>query len=440
MSPTFKPHGYQKRGIKWIVENPKCGLFLPMGAGKTPTTLEAIRQLMYERFEVEKVLIIGPVRVIKSTWPDEIQKWNFPLSYSLVTGTPAQRLKALEQKADLYLIGKENVPWLTENYNWDFDMVVVDELSAFKNPQAKRFKALRKFIPDRFVGLTGTPAPKGLPDLWAQLYLMDRGERLGRTLGMFRTAYLYPLIQNGYTVYKWGVKDGAEEAIYKKISDICMSISEKEYATLPDLNLVDYLLDLESISKYRQFKRDMVLPFEEDRALLADNAGVLCGKLLQFCSGQIYTDRGIETVHEQKLDALEDLVTSANGNPIIVFYYYKHELERLKKRFPQARTLDGPDTVREWNHGDIDILLLHPASSGHGLNLQQGGHIAVWFTLPNWNLELYQQANARLYRQGQTEKVTIYHIIFRQTIDVTMLEALKAKSVTQENLLESLVC
>lgn len=448
--PAFKPHGYQQRGIDWIVDHPSCGLFLPMGAGKTVTTLTAIEKLKYDQLDVVRALIIGPKRVIETTWPDEIEKWDDlkHLTYSVISGPVLKRKKAIEAKADIYLIGKENVVWLIDEVgkDWKWDMVVIDELSTFKNHQAKRFKALRTIMPmvDRFVGLTGTPSPKGVPDLWSQIYLMDRGERLGKTIGAFRQRYLKPGRMNGYTVYNWTVLPGAEEKIQERISDICMSIDEKEYATLPDLQIIDQLVDLKSdLRKYQAFKKELVLPIGDDQSVLASNAGTLCGKLLQFTSGQIYSEtHEVATLHAHKLEALTELMESANGQPVLIFFWFRHERDRLMDRL-QAKgftgtTIESPDAIERWNAGKLDFLLLQPSSAGHGLNLQSGGHIAIWYSLPNWNLELYQQANARIFRQGQKEKVIIYHLLAKGTIDQDMLKALKSKDVTQRALLEAL--
>lgn len=421
-----------------------------MGSGKTATTLMALDELIFDRFEISKVLIIGPKRVIETTWPDEIQKWqqSKDFRFSVISGSAKKRQEAVQADAEIYLIGKENVVWLIEQTGkaWPFDMVIIDELSTFKNPQAKRFKALRTVISGskRFVGLTGTPTPKGIPDLWAQIYLMDSGERLGRTLTSFRQHYLKPGRMNGYTVYNWLVQPGATEKIHKKIADICMSIDEKEYATLPDLQIIDQLVDLGSeLKKYQTFKKELVLPISADESVLASNAGTLCGKLLQFTSGQIYTEDGqTATLHSHKLEALDSLMESANGNSVLIFYWFKHEEQRiseyLKKKGYTGKTISDKDAIQSWNRGDLDYLLLQPSSAGHGLNLQQGGHIAIWYSLPNWNLELYQQANARIYRQGQKEKVLIYHLMAKGTIDQDMLKALKNKEITQRDLLDAL--
>lgn len=446
----FKPHAYQKRGINWILEHSHCGLFLPMGAGKTVTTLAAIDLLMHDAFEVEKVLIIGPKRVIENSWPDEIQKWQQAkdFKWSVISGSVSQREAAISRDADLYLIGKENVPWLVDyvGRDWKWDLVVIDELSTFKNPQAKRFKALRTVIPrvKRFIGLTGTPAPKGIPDLWAQVYLMDQGKRLGKTLSQFRQRYLKPEKMSGHIVYSWGVKPDAKKEIQEKISDICMSIGIEEYASLPDVQYLNEPVDLkDDLIRYRAFRDEMVLEVGEDETILAANAGVLCGKLLQFTSGQVYDDHlQAKTIHSHKLEALLDLMESANSEPVLIFYWFQHEKERileaLKKKGYKGTPLDNSNALKAWNNKNLDFLLLQPSSAGHGLNLQAGGHIAIWYSLPNWNLELYQQANARIYRQGQKEKVTIYHLLAKGTIDELMLKALKRKEVTQKDLLEAL--
>lgn len=450
---VFSPHDYQKKAINFGLDHKKCGLLLPMGAGKTVTTLTIISDLLL--LESYKILIIGPVRVIRSTWPDEIEKWSHTkdLTYSIIDGTPKQRERALQEEADVYLIGKENVAWLVDNKYFDFNMVVIDELSTFKNPRSKRFKALRSVMPltDRFIGLTGTPAPKGIPDLWSQIYLMDQGQRLGKTLTAFRQTYLTPGRRNGMVVYEWKPQPDAEDRIYKKIGDICMSLDQTDCAKLPPVQYLKKCVNLpkKTMTDYHAFKREKVLELGDDEQLLAVNAGVLCGQLLQMTSGQIYkkdefgqNTHEVATIHEAKLGALDDLIESANQNPVMVFYYFKHELKRitehLKKQKIEVRSLGNEDDVRDWNDGKIEVLLLHPASAGHGLNLQRGGHIAIWYTLPNWNLELYQQANARIYRQGQKQSVTIYQIVAKDTVDEDMLDALEHKDITQKALIAAL--
>lgn len=444
-------HDYQTRAIDWCLNHPRCGLFLPMGAGKTVITLSAISKLK-QKGEVNKVLIIAPVRVARTTWPAEIKKWDHTksLTYSLIDGDAKKRTRALEKEADIYIIGKELVVWLCETVgkNWPFDMVVVDELSTFKNPQTQRFKALKKQVKKfkRFIGLTGTPAPRGIPDLWSQIYLIDAGTRLGKSIGSFRKTYLIPERSNGYIVYSWAVRVGAQKEIEEKIGDVVMSLDSNECVELPDINYINVSIVLPKTVKkrYDKFKKDLVLELATTD-ISASNLGVLCGQLLQFTSGQIYThdpSLPVETIHDEKLKALNDILTSANGEPVIVYYYYKHEKERimtlLKSKKLRVSCLDDEKDVERWNNHDLDVLLLHPASAGHGLNLQAGGSVIIWFTLPNFNLELYQQANARLYRQGQTEKVRVYHLLVEDSIDVDMMNALEKKEVTQSTLLDAL--
>lgn len=423
-----------------------------MGAGKTVTTLTILKFLL-DIQAVKRILIIGPVRVIEHTWPDEVAKWTHTqsMTYSVVTGTQKKRIQALDEDADIYLIGKENVKWLIDSRLFDFDMVVIDELSTFKNPRSQRFKALKTEMPkvDRFIGLTGTPAPKGIPDLWSQIYLMDRGERLGKTLTAFRQRYLKPGRRNGYIVYNWLLQEDAEERIYTKLSDICMSLKAEDCAELPPVQYLDYKVELtpKVKTKYRAFKREKVLSVQDDN-ILAANAGVLYQMLLQMTSGEIYVkdDSGknvrTDILHEEKLKALDDLIESANGQPVLVFYYFQHEEARIRKHLQDQKlevmTLSEDGSIEAWNSGKLDVLMLHPASGGHGLNLQQGGHIAVWYTLPNWNLELYQQANARIYRQGQKQPVTIYRLIADSSIDEDMAMALEQKDVTQKALIQAL--
>lgn len=444
MTPVL--HEYQKRGVNWILERESCGLFLQMGSGKTLITLKAIDVLINDAFAIDKVLIIGPKRVIETTWPDEIAKWDFNLSYSLVTGSRLQREKALEAKADIYLISKDNVKWLCDHLGkaWNFDLVVVDELSAFKNPQAKRFKALRKMPYRRFIGLTGTPSPKGYIDLWSELFLMDKGQRLGKTLGAYRTKYFNIGAHNGNIVYEYLLRKSAAEEIQSKIKDICMSISAKEYSTLPEISyFIKPVTFPDKIRKrYENFKKNYVL---EDSEIVALNAAVLVGKLSQFTSGACIKDEdSIEIIHNLKLEALQGLIEEAEGEHMLIFYTYVNEKDRLlnflHEKFPELRVkaLDGKKEIDEWNRKEIDLLLLNPASAGHGLNLQAGGRIAVYFSLPMWNLEQYEQAIARLYRQGQKEPVLIYHILAKDTIDQEQYEALHNRSMAQKDLLKAL--
>lgn len=444
-------HDYQTRAIEWCMNKPRCGLFLPMGAGKTVITLSAVSALK-EKGEVDKVVIIAPIRVARSTWPAEIDKWDHTksLTYSLVDGDVKKRTRALEQDSDIYIIGKEQVVWLCETVGkkWPFDMVVVDELSTFKNPQAQRFKALKKQVKKfkRFIGLTGTPAPRGIPDLWSQMFLIDAGTRLGKSIGSFRKQYLIPERSNGYIVYSWAVREGAQLEIEKKISNVVMSLDSRECVELPDINYINVPIKLSKTVKkrYDTFKKDLVLELSTTD-VSASNLDVLCGQLLQFTSGQIYThdpSLPVDTIHDEKLKALNDILTSANGEPVIIYYYFKHELARiislLESNSLRYSTLEKDSDLNRWNNHDLDVLLLHPASAGHGLNLQAGGSVLIWYTLPNFNLELYQQANARLYRQGQTEKVRVYHLLVDDSIDIDMMNALQQKEVTQSTLLEAL--
>lgn len=444
-------HDYQTRAIDWCLNHPRCGLFLPMGAGKTVITLTAIANLK-KSGEVNKVLIIAPVRVARTTWPAEIEKWDHTknLTYSVVDGDVKKRTRALEQDSDIYIIGKEQIVWLCETVgkSWPFDMVVVDELSTFKNPQAQRFKALKKQVKKfkRFIGLTGTPAPRGIPDLWSQIYLIDAGTRLGKSIGSFRKTYLIPERSNGYIVYSWAVRDGAQKEIEQKIADVVMSLDSSECVELPDINYINVPITIPKTIKkrYDNFKKDLVLELSTTD-VSASNLGVLCGQLLQFASGQIYThdpSLPVETIHDEKLKALSDILTSANGEPVIIYYYFKHELDRiislLESNSLRYSTLEKDSDLARWNNHELDVLLLHPASAGHGLNLQAGGSVIIWYCLPNFNLELYKQANARLYRQGQTEKVRVYHLLVDDSIDIDMMNALEKKEVTQLTLLEAL--
>lgn len=447
---NFKPHPYQLAAKQWVIEKNKCGLFLPMGLGKTVITLTAINELMYDRYEVSKVLIIAPIRVAKSTWPNEIAKWRHTerLSFSVIIGDVKNRIKALQKEADIYLINRENVAWLVEYWrsDWPYDMVVIDELSCFKSPQAKRFKALRKVMPlvNRFVGLTGTPTPKGLSDLWSQVYLMDAGKRLGKTLSVFRSRYLTPGRRNGYVIYEWDLQPDAKRRITEAISDICMSLKTEDWLELPPCSYIKHMvsLSLKSMGQYKRFEREKILEISKDGVITGANAGVVSNKLLQFAGGAVYDEQhNVQVMHDIKLEALEDLMETANGEPVMVFYYFKHEYERIIERFQDMyviSAIENAEDEKRWNDGKIDMLLVHPASVGHGLNLQHGGSVIVWYTLPNWNLELYQQANARLHRQGQKQPVRIYHIIAERTIDEDVMASLENKNVTQKSLIEAL--
>jgi len=407
-------------------------------------TLSAIVELMYDRFDVARVLVIAPKLVAETVWAEEAAKWDHTrhLRISKVLGSAQERVAALRRPADIYVINRENVPWLVERVGakWPFDMVVVDELSSFKSPKTKRFRALRRVRPliKRIVGLTGTPAPNGLIDLWSQIYLLDQGERLGKTLTSYRDRFFKPGRRNGHIVYEWIPKPGAEERIYELLSDLCVSMSAEDWLELPERVDVEVpvVLDAEAMMKYKQLEKDLLLPLEGD-VVTADTAGVLTNKLLQLANGAVYdTARGVHEIHDAKLDALEELIEQAQGKPLLVFYAYQHDLERIKRRFPWAATMDEPGVVERWNRREVPLLLAHPASAGHGLNLQEGGNHIVWFGL-TWSLELYEQANARLHRQGQTERVIVHHLVAKGTVDENVMGALARKEATQDALLEA---
>ncbi len=441
----FKPHGYQQYAINRILELPAVGLFLDMGLGKTVVTLTAINDLMFDWFEVQKVLVIAPKRVAEDTWSRETEKWDHlqHLKISKVLGTEQNRILALKDKADIYVINRENVKWLVDTCkNWTFDMVVIDELSSFKSNKAQRFKALKSISPliNRIVGLTGTPTPNGLLDLWPQMYLLDRGERLGKTLTGYRERYFTPGRRNGYTVFNWDPKPGADEAIHKKISDICVSMSAKDYLELPERinNVVEIRMNSKEQALYEEFEKEQILQLEgSDIVALA--AAAVTGKLLQMANGAVYDqDKLAIHLHDRKLEALEDIL-EFNQEPVLVFYNFKHDYDRLMDYFKELHpgTLNDSKDIKDWNEGKIRLLLCHPASVGHGLNIQAGGHIIVWFGL-TWSLELYQQANARLDRQGQTKNVIIHHLVTKGTVDEDVMSALERKYCGQTALLESL--
>lgn len=440
----FKPHDYQRTAIDKILTTPRCGLFLDMGLGKTVITLTAINELMYNSFEISRVLVIAPLRVAEDTWSRESEKWEHlrHLTISKILGTPAQRRAALAADADIYIINRENVVWLcSELKRWDFDMVVIDELSSFKSPKAQRFRALRKVIggSKRVVGLTGTPAPNGLIDLWSEMYLIDGGERLGRTVTGYRERYFVPDKRNQTTIFTYKPKQGADEAIRAKLSDICVSMKAEDWLTLPErIDCVTAVkLTPAQRKAYDKFERDMYIEFTEGE-VSAISAAALTNKLLQYSNGAMYKEDGsyIET-GEGKLDALGEIIEAANGAPILCFYSYKHDLERIKRRFPQAVKLESAEHIAAWNEGTIPLLLAHPAGAGHGLNLQAGGNIIVWFGL-TWSLELYQQANARLHRQGQQRTVIVHHILTENTADERVYRSLRDKSAVQDELLTAL--
>jgi SNF2 family DNA or RNA helicase len=438
----YQPHPYQEYATNRILEQEAVGLFLDLGLGKTV----AIDQLLYDYFEVSKVLVIAPLRVAQKTWPDEVRKWDHlkHLRISKVLGSEKQRMAALRAQADIWIINRENVEWLVDLYgkDWPFDMVVIDELSSFKSPKARRFRALRKVRPmiKRIVGLTGTPASNGLIDLWSQIYLLDQGKRLGKTVTGYRNRYFEPGKRNRTVIFTWEPKPGAEEAIYKQLEDLCISMSAEDWLQMPERidRVIEVQLSEEAQAKYDQLERDMLLPFTAGD-VTADSMAVLSNKLLQLANGAVYDENGVaREIHQAKIEALDDVLEAANGQPVLVFYAYQHDRDRLLAHIPMAKELETEQDIDAWNQGKIQVLLAHPASAGHGLNLQSGGHIIVWFGL-TWSLELYQQANARLYRQGQEEKsVIIHHLVAVGTIDEDVMRALVGKEISQKALLDAI--
>ena len=442
----YIPHDYQKFAAEHIVNNPVAALFLDMGLGKTVITLSAIQELVYDRFEVRKVLVIAPLRVGRDTWPQEIEKWDHlkGLKYSVAIGTETERKVALMAKASIYIINRENVEWLVKNCVFDFDMVVIDELSSFKSGITKRFKSLLKVRPTvkRIVGLTGTPSSNGLMDLWAEFRLLDMGQRLGRYIGQYRRDFFIPDKRNQQIIFSYKPVAGAEACIYRLISDITISMKSVDYLKMPEcvMNEVGVSISKEEEVKYETMRRDMVLSLDGSD-IDAINAAALSNKLLQMANGAVYDEDGKAVIiHDKKLDALEDLIEGANGKPVLIAYWFKHDLERIAKRLtashiPFAR-LDGNESIKKWNKGELPVALIHPASAGHGLNLQAGGSTLIWFGL-TWSLELYQQTNARLWRQGQKQTVVIHHIISKGTIDENVMKALERKDKTQSALIDA---
>ena len=444
----YVPWDYQKRAEEWILSHPKSALFLSMGLGKTVITLTAVSKLL-DDFAVTKVLVIAPLRVAATVWAEEAQKWDHlkHLRCVKILGNAAARYKALHTDADIYIINREMVDWLVKmqisDKKWPFDMLVIDELSSFKNPKSERFRSLRLTYPAvRYVvGLTGTPAPNSLIDLWSEIYLLDGGQRLGRYITRFREEYFRPGKTNGHIVFSYVPLPSAEKKIYEKISDICMSMTAEDYLKLPDRR--DIICPVEMPEKarkaYETMERDLVLPLARQgtEAITAQNAAVLTGKLLQMANGAVYTeDDNFIVLHDAKLEALGDLIESAQGHPVLVYYAYQHDAARILNRYPDARQLVTPEDVNDWNAGRIQIMIAHPASAGHGLNLQAGGNIVIWFGL-TWSLELYQQANARLHRQGQQLPVTIYHVITKGTVDENVMKVLSGKAEKQDELIEA---
>lgn len=439
----YNAHDYQKYAAEFILQHPIAAVFLEMGLGKSVITLTALFDLILDQFIIGKVLVIAPLRVARDTWPSEIQKWDHlnGLKYSVVVGTAAERKAALMQRADVYIINRENVDWLVNKSGipFQFDMIVIDELSSFKSYQAKRFKSLLKVRPyvKRIVGLTGTPSSNGLMDLWAEFRVLDLGQRLGRYITHYRNAYFTPDKRNAEIVFSYKPLPGAEDQIYKRIEDITISMKSCDYLKLPEfvINEVPVYMSEKEQDVYDRFRDDMVAKIK-GKEIDAVNAAVLSGKLLQMANGAVYDDeKNSLLIHDRKLDALEDLLEGANGKPVLVAYWYQHDAERIKSRF-DVREIKTSKDIADWNNGDIPVAIIHPASAGHGLNLQTGGSTLIWFGL-TWSLELYQQTNARLHRQGQTDTVIIHHIIAKGTIDENVMKALRQKEKTQNALIDA---
>lgn len=439
----YNPHEYQTYAINFILEHPVAAVLLEMGLGKSVITLTAIYELMLNRFEIQKVLVIAPLRVARDTWPAEIEKWEHlaGLTYSVAIGTEAERLAALRRPAHLYLINRENVDWLITKSGipFDFDMVVIDELSSFKSHAAKRFKSLLKVRPTvkRMVGLTGTPSSNGLMDLWAEFRILDMGQRLGRYITHYRNNFFVPDKRNQQMIFSYKPRAGAEDAIYRLISDITISMKSADFLKMPEciINEVPVALSEKEWSVYQALKEDMVVDLK-DEEIDAVNAAALSGKLLQMANGAVYNEeKEVIHIHDRKLDALEDLIEGANGKPVLVAYWYNHDLQRIKERF-SVREIKTSQDIKDWNNSDIPVAVIHPASAGHGLNIQFGGSTIIWFGL-TWSLELYQQTNARLWRQGQKSTVVIHHIIAKDTIDEDVMKALRKKEKIQSALIDS---
>lgn len=437
----YVPHEYQKYAQDFIINNPACALLLDMGLGKTVISLTSIWILLFDYFEVSKVLVIAPLRVAQDTWSKECEKWDHlkGLKISKILGSEKERRMALFNKADIYIINRENVEWLCNNYDFDFDMIVIDELSSFKSSSSKRFKALRKIRPrvKRIVGLTGTPAPNTLMDLWSQINLIDMGQRLGRFISNYRNNYFIPDKRNAQVIFSYKPREGAEEEIYKRISDICVSMKACDYLDMPERidNIVHVKMSEDEKKLYKKLEKDMLLPLA-DGEIDAVNAAALSNKLLQMANGAVYDElKETKIIHDRKLEALEDLIEAANGKSVLIFYAYKHDKERIVKKF-KVTEISTSKEISKWNERKIQIAIAHPASTGHGLNLQAGGSTIIWFGL-TWSLELYQQANARLWRQGQKDTVIIHHIVSKGTIDEEVMSALQRKQCGQENLINA---
>lgn len=447
----YKPYDYQRTAMQWIIEKPHCGLFLDMGLGKTVSTLTALQQLI-DDCEVSRVLVVAPKKVAETTWSTEAEKWEHlrGLKVVKVLGTEKQRCLALNTPADVYVTGRDNFVWLVGKYGGQlpFDALVIDELTSFKSAKSERFKAMRTALPSvgRVIGLTGTPAPNGLIDLWAQMYCIDRGERLGKSVTRYRETYFETHKWNNIVV-RCDLKRGCEDIIRNKIADICLSMQARDYLQLPDMitHTVKVELTAKTMERYNEFERDKVLEFtqehgEEPANVLANSAAGLMNKLSQFANGAVYDeDRNVHQVHDEKLDRLVEIVEAANGSSVLVFYQFKHDIPRIQEKLKgyRVRVYEGEKDLKDWNAGEIDVLLAHPASTAYGLNMQQGGHYIVWFGT-GWNLEHYQQANARLHRQGQKYPVTVYKLICSGTVDERASAALESKKGVQQSLLDSL--
>ncbi|WP_373486112.1 SNF2-related protein [Acetobacterium malicum] len=441
---NFKPHDYQAYAIDYIKTHQVAAVLLDMGLGKTVISLTAIADLLFDSFEVHRILVVAPLRVARDTWPAEIEKWSHlqHLSFSVAVGNVKERRAALMASADITIINRENIQWLIEDSGvpFNFDLLIIDELSSFKNHQSKRFRALLKARPKvkRIIGLTGTPSSNGLMDLWAEFRLLDLGERLGRFIGLYRTTYFKPDKRNGQVIFSYKPLPGSEKAIYSRISDITISMKSTDHLKMPELVLSQYEVQLSDDERirYDELKRDLILQLP-DGDVTAANAASLTGKLCQLANGAIYSDDG-DTIkfHDRKLDALEDLIEAANEKPVLVTYWFRHDLQRIKKRF-NVREIKSSQDIADWNAGKIPVAVIHPASAGHGLNLQSGGSTLIWFGL-TWSLELYQQTNARLWRQGQSSKtVIIMHLITKGTIDEQILKSLSEKNLTQQSLIDA---
>lgn len=439
----YDPHDYQKYATDFILTHPIAAVFLEMGLGKSVITLTVLFDLILDQFLIRKVLVIAPLRVARDTWPLEIKKWDHlsGMTYSVAVGNESERRRALMRAADIYIINRENVDWLITKSGipFDFDMVVIDELSSFKSHQAKRFKSLLKARPSikRIVGLTGTPSSNGLMDLWAEFRLLDLGQRLGRYISHYRAAYFTPDKRNAEVIFSYKPLSGAEDAIYQRISDITISMKSCDYLKLPEcvINEVPVVMDDKEMAVYDRFREDMVTKIR-DKEIDAANAAVLSGKLLQMANGAVYDEEKVSChIHDRKLDALEDLIEGANGKPVLIAYWYQHDAERIRARFP-VREIRTSKDIEDWNAGKIFAAIIHPASAGHGLNLQAGGSTLIWFGL-TWSLELYQQTNARLHRQGQKDTVVIHHIIAKSTIDEDVMKTLRKKEKTQNALINA---